>query len=216
MAYDKQKAHEYYINYTKKGLLKGRKKGKKKKTSGKKGRKKSTAAKTQSLLGVTAYGLNDAGRIQAGLVKEKMKAEMNAALKSAGSDAEKEKIRVEYSQKAQQQIAALKNDPQYAAAKKTSSGKSSSKSGSSKSSGENKSSSSKKNKASKRKKAIQKLQKTIKNLESMLKTLPEEQKQAVRETIQSALDKIQGLKQNKSTSSSSTTVSTRRIGKVSK
>lgn len=116
MAYDAAAAHEYYIKYRKKGLKKGRKKGTSKVKSG-----------TTSLLGTSIAGFNDEGRIQAALIKDKLKKEMNEALKKASSDEEKEKIRIEYSRKAVQQIAALKNNAQYAKPKatKSSSGKSS-------------------------------------------------------------------------------------------
>jgi hypothetical protein len=107
MAYDPVKAHEYYTNYRKKGLKKGRKKGKGKTSNAKKGRQ-------TTLLGTSAAGLNDEGRIQAALIREKLKKQMNEALKKAKTDEEKEKIRIEYSRKAQQELTALKNDPKYA------------------------------------------------------------------------------------------------------
>ena len=93
MAYDKAAAHEYYENYTKKGKKKGRKKGKKKST-----------AKTTRIIGLTTAGLNDAGKMEVALVKEKLQAEMNSALKSAKSQAEKDAIRKEYQNKALQEI----------------------------------------------------------------------------------------------------------------
>ena len=114
MAYDKDKAHEYYIKY--------RKKGSKKKTS---------------LVGLSTSGLNDAGRMQAALVKEKITSEMNDALSKAKTDAEKEQIRQEYQNKALTEIQKLKSDGQYAQAKKEKASKSAggSSSKSSKSSG---------------------------------------------------------------------------------
>lgn len=111
MAYDAAKAHEYYVNYRKKGLKKGRKKGTGKTTT--------TKSKTSSLLGVSTSGLNDEGKIQAALTKEKLKKEMNAALSKASTDEERDKIRVEYSRKAQQAMAKLKADSKYAAPKTT-------------------------------------------------------------------------------------------------
>lgn len=128
MAYDKDKAHEYYIKYRKKGLLKGRGSGKTEKTKGKKGSKKKT-----SLVGLSTSGLNDAGRMQAALVKEKITDEMNDALSKAKTDAEKEQIRQEYQNKALAEIQKLKSDGQYAQAKKEKASKSTG--GSSKSSG---------------------------------------------------------------------------------
>ena len=128
MTYDKDKAHEYYIKYRKKGLLKGRGSGKTEKTKGKKGSKKKT-----SLVGISTSGLNDAGRMQAALVKEKITSEMNDALSKAKTDAEKEQIRQEYQNKALTEIQKLKSDGQYAQAKKEKASKSTG--GSSKSSG---------------------------------------------------------------------------------
>lgn len=103
----------YYQNYRKKGIKKGRKR-----STGTTGT--STTAKSAGLLGVSTVGLNDEGRIRGALIKEKVKKEMNEALKKATTDEEKEQIRLEYSRKAQQQISALKADPQYAKPKKTS------------------------------------------------------------------------------------------------
>lgn len=135
MAYDKAKAHEYYVNYTKKGLKKGRKKGRKKGTT-------STTTST-AFLGVSAQGFNDEGRLQVALVREKLKKEMKAKLANAKTDEERQKIRIEYSRKAQEEINKLKNDPKYAkpkatkktSTKGTSSSAKSSSSGTSKSSG---------------------------------------------------------------------------------
>lgn len=107
MAYDKEKAHEYYLKYRKKGLKKGRKKGRKK-----------TGTST-SLVGVSTSGLNDNGRIEAGIIKDRIKKEMNAELSKAKTDADKERIRAEYSKKAQAEISKLKSDPQYAKPKAT-------------------------------------------------------------------------------------------------
>ena len=136
MAYDKQKAHEYYENYTKKGKLKGRGKGSKKKTSKKKG-------KTTNLIGLSTSGLNDEGKMEFALMKEKLTGEMNAALKNAKNDGEKDAIRREYQKKALSEVQKLKSSPQYQSAKKSSKGSSKS-SGSSKGSGSSKSSGSSK------------------------------------------------------------------------
>lgn len=104
MAYDKQKAHEYYVNYRKKGLKKGRKKGT--------GRKKKGT--TSSLLGVSIAGLNPEGKVEAALIKDRVKKEMNEKLKGAKTDADREQIRREYSLKAVNEIANLKNNAKYA------------------------------------------------------------------------------------------------------
>lgn len=109
MAYDAQKAHEYYEKYRKKGILKGRSKGKKRSSSTK---------KKSGLLGVSTAGLNDAGKIEAALIKEKIAAELAQAL-SGASDKDRDNIRREYSRKAQQEIAALKNKKEYAKPKKS-------------------------------------------------------------------------------------------------
>lgn len=98
-------AKEYYQKYTKKGLKKGRKKGKKKK------------AATSSLLGVSSAGLNPDGMIEAAVIKETLKKEMNAALAKAKTPEEQLAIRKEYSKKANDQIQKLKSDPKFAKAK---------------------------------------------------------------------------------------------------
>ena len=134
MAYDPIKAHEYYEKYVKKGIKKGRKKGSsdtKKKGSKKKGSAK--AAKKASLVGVSTSGLNGAGKIEAALVREKITKEMNDALAKETTDEGKEKVRREYSLKAQAEMDKLKKDPKYAQPTKTKK-EGSSKSGSSKSS----------------------------------------------------------------------------------
>lgn len=210
MAYDAAKAHEYYINYRKKGLKKGRKKGKGK-------------TSTMSLLGTSTSGLNDEGKIQAALIKEKLKKEMNEALKKATTDEEKEKIRIEYSRKAVQQLAALKSDAKYAkpkAAKKTtgSSKSSNSKSSSSKSSQKSSSDNSKaksstseqKSETTPTKKAprvimpaalndvtpetVTKIGEFAERLKSMAKNLTPEQKASVQKTVQSLIDKLKAFK----------------------
>lgn len=196
MAYDKQKAHEYYMQYRKKGLKKGRTKGTGKKKTGAK-------VKKTNLLGQTTSRLNDSGRIQAALVKEKMTAEMNAALAKATTQEEKDAIRVEYSQKAQEQIASLKNDPKYAQAKKESAKgskgstgkKSSGGSSSSKSSGGNSSTdTTREEKKKKRKAKIQKIKETVQGLEKALSDLPETQKANTREIIKNLLSRLSALR----------------------
>ena len=107
MAYDPVKAHEYYVNYRKKGLKKGRKKA----------AAKPTYKKT--FLGVSISGLNDEGRIKAALIKENIQNAMKEALEKAKDDDERQEIRLEYSRKAQQAISALKADSKYAKPKAT-------------------------------------------------------------------------------------------------
>lgn len=196
MAYDKQKAHEYYMQYRKKGLKKGRTKGTGKKKTGAK-------VKKTNLLGQTTSGLNDSGRIQAALVKEKMTAEMNAALAKATTQEEKDAIRVEYSQKAQEQIASLKNDPKYAQAKKESAkgskgstGKKSSGGSSSSKSGESseKRATEKKKKAKKRKAQIAKIRAQVEGLQSRISELSDSQKDSMRSSLDSLLSQLRALR----------------------
>lgn len=122
MAYDPVKAHEYYEKYVKKGLKKGRNKKStedtKKKSTKKKGSTKKAAK--SSLIGFSTSGLNDQGKIEATLLKEKITNEMNAALAKETTAEGKEKIRREYSQKGIEAVNKLKSDSKYAAATKTS------------------------------------------------------------------------------------------------
>ena len=208
MAYDPVKAHEYYVKYRKKGLKKGRKKGSSKTKTG------STA-----FLGVSSQGFNDEGRIQAALIKEKLKKEMNEALKKATTDEEKEKIRVEYSRKAAKQLAALRSDPKYAKPKaakqttgnsKSSSSKSSNKSSNSSSGAKSSASGQKTEATTSTKKApevitpaalnevtpetVTKIGEFAEKLKSMAKHLTPEQKASVQKTVQSLIDKLKAFK----------------------
>ena len=116
MAYDAAKAHEYYINYIKKNKKKGRKKSTKK-----------TTTKKTNLVGLSNSGLNDAGKMQWAMAKERLTTDMNAALSKAKTPEEKNKIRAEYQNKALQELNNIKGNAAYAKAKstKTSSAKSS-------------------------------------------------------------------------------------------
>lgn len=209
MAYDKAKAHDYYEKYTKKGLKKGRKKGKKK--------AKSTKIKTQSLIGVSSGGLNSDGAIEAALVKDRIKKEMNEALKSAKTDAERDDIKRAYSKKANAEIEKLKHDPKFAkvtkkkekkqkalkspksSSSKGSSSKASSSKGSSSKSTSAKSSNSAKASTSAVKAEQAKTEEqpktesertldTIKDLQAKLDTMTEEQKELAKELISSLID----------------------------
>ena len=131
MAYDPVKAHEYYEKYKKKGLKKGRKKGKKKAAKG----------KQTNLVGLSNSGLNDTGKMQWAMAKEKLKTEMNAALAKAKTPEEKDKIRAEYQNKALEQLKQMKSNSSLAQAKKQKAAKSSSKGSSSKGSSSKSSSS---------------------------------------------------------------------------
>ena len=176
MAYDAAKAHEYYVKYRKKGLKKGRKKG-------------SSKAKTTNLVGLTTAGLNDVGKMEAAMIKENLKKEMNTALSKAKTNAEKEQIRREYQQKALDAINKLKSDSKYAAAKatksssaKSSSGKSTAKASTgkattAKSSG-SKSSSSTSSAATQA--SIKNIENMLNNLSEKISALPDEQKQQVK------------------------------------
>lgn len=166
-------AKEYYQKYTKKGVKKGRKKGKGKK-----------AAQT-GLLGVSTSGLNADGAIEAAVIKDRVKKEMNEALSKAKSEEEKVAIRKEYAKKANAEIAKLKSDPKFAKAKAT---KASSKSsGSSK--GSSKSSSSAKSSSSNQQ-ALKQIQDSISQLQSKLSSLSDEDKAKIKESIQTQLDAI--------------------------
>lgn len=191
MAYDAAKAHEYYLKYKKKGLKKGRKKGAKK-------------AKQQNLVGLSTGGLNDQGKMQWAMTKDKLKSEMNAALAKAKTPEEKDKIRAEYQNKALAELTKMKGDTSLAQAKKAkaastksaSSKGSSAKSGSSKSSAKSSSSGSSKSSASTQK-AIQQIKDSINQLQSKLSSLTDDQKAQVKETIQVQIDAIrERLKKN--------------------
>lgn len=190
MAYDAAKAHEYYMKYRKKGLKKGRKKGKGK-------------AKTTNLVGLSSAGLNDAGKMQAAMIKEKIKKEMNAALSKAKTDVEKQKIREEYQQKALNEISKLKTNSQYAKAKAT---KSSSGSKSSKSSGSSKSSSGKSSGSGKitiAPSGSAAVQASVKNIQNLLtglsdkiSALPADQKEKVKTEINKVVTQIRAQLSN--------------------
>lgn len=209
MAYDKAKAHDYYEKYTKKGLKKGRKKGKKK--------AKSTKIKTQSLIGVSSGGLNSDGAIEAALVKDRIKKEMNEALKNAKTDAERDDIKRAYSKKANAEIEKLKHDPKFAKvtqkkekkqkapkSPKVSSSKGSSSKGSSSKGTSSKSTSSKSSTSAKTSTSAVKTDQakteeqpktesertldTIKDLQAKLDAMTEEQKELAKELISSLID----------------------------
>jgi hypothetical protein len=182
MAYDKEKAHEYYLKYRKKGLKKGRKKGKGKK------------AASASLLGTSVSGLNPAGKIQAGLIKENMKKEMNAALSKASTQEEKDKIRADYSMKAQEQIAALKNNPQYAAPQKAKAAKATKAAkGSAEKSGKAEKASAASVSAANQK-AIRTIRNQLEILQKFTKTATPERKREMLNVMQALLDTLKAMK----------------------
>ena len=189
MAYDPVKAHEYYVNYRKKGLKKGRKKGSSKTKTG------STA-----FLGVSSQGFNDEGRMQAALIKENIKKEMKAALASAKTDEERQKIRLEYSKKAQQEINKLKSNAQYIKPKtaKASSSKSSKSSGSKASTSQQAKTSATKSKptmSAQMKKAITDMQSKINDILSSDKiaNLSDQEKADLRTQLSGMLAKIKKM-----------------------
>ena len=200
MAYDKQKAHEYYENYTKKGKLKGRKKGK----------GKSKSEKTTKLVGLSTAGLNDEGKMEFALMKDKLQTEMNAAMKKASTQSEKDAIRLQYQQRALQEISKLKSDPklQKQKAAKSSTAKSSDKSsGSSKSSGGSSSkgssssgkksgsssSGSKNSSSASQEQKLNDIKTEIQNLTEAIKSVTEEQKELVKNTINLIMEKLAGV-----------------------
>lgn len=192
MAYDAAKAHEYYINYRKKGLKKGRKKG-----TGK--------AKTTGLLGVSAAGLNSDGAVEAAVIKDRIKKEMNEKLKGAKTEAEKIAIRKEYAKKANDEIAKLRSDPRFARAKaakaSSSKGSSGSKSsgGSRGSSGRNAGSTSSARSTSavtptaltpQLKNTINQLSKQLKDAQEKIESLNEVDRANLREQMQGILTRL--------------------------
>lgn len=196
MAYDAAKAHEYYENYTKKGKKKGRKKGKKK-----------TSAKATRIIGLTTAGLNDAGKMEVALVKEKLQAEMNAALKGAKNQAEKDAIRKEYQNKALQEIRNIRSKSEFAKEKTTSSkgsskaaGGSSKPSGGSKSSGGSSSGSSKSSAGTSTSVGtdtaakIESIQSTLTDLVSAVKNISDDKKTLVKETVSRIIEQLKSIK----------------------
>lgn len=175
MAYDAAKAHEYYEKYRKKGLLKGRAKGAtKKKSTKKKGSKKST--KKTNLVGLSTAGLNDEGKMQWAMAKEKLSSDMNAALGKAKTQEEKDKIRSEYQNKAMQELKKMKSDSSLAKEKKTStksSSKSSSSKGSSSKGSSSKSSKSSSNSSSSKSTAAEQATEAINQMKDMISQLTE-------------------------------------------
>lgn len=200
MAYDKQKAHEYYENYTKKGLKKGRKKSTKK-TKG----KKTAKAKTESLVGLSTSGLNDRGLMQAAMIKESIKGEMNTALAKAKTPEERAAIKQEYQNKAFDAISKLKSDPATAKAQtsKAKSGSSKSSSGSSKSSsGSNSKSSSKTASSTKKntaardeaiKAATDMANQQIDNMYNRIKSMSPEQREAAKIKLEDVINEIASI-----------------------
>lgn len=196
MAYDKAKAHEYYEKYRKKGLKKGRKKGKKKTAAAKK--RKST----ESLVGLSSSGLNDAGKMQAALVKQDLKKKMNEALEKAGSEEEKAKVRQSYHALALQEFQKLKADSKYAQPKKTKATKAKTtkaSTGKTSKSTTKKSSSKKKKKVKnkaideRQKKETQELTKRLDDLEKRIDELTQEQKETVKAELTDVFESLKKL-----------------------
>lgn len=202
MAYDKQAAHEYYENYTKKGKKKGRKTGSSKKSS----------SKTTKLIGLSTAGLNDQGKMEFALMKEKLQTEMNTALKGAKTEAEKQAVRLEYQNRALQEITNIKNNPQYAKPKSTKSSKTSGSksSGSSKGNSSSKSSSGSSSKSSNgsssksssgssssnssQAEKISNIQNELATLTNTIKSLTDAQKETVKTAITEILEKLSSVK----------------------
>lgn len=193
MAYDAAKAHEYYLKYKKKGLKKGRKKG--------------TKTKQTNLVGLSNSGLNEQGKMEWAMAKEKLKSDMNAALAKAKTPEEKDKIRREYQAKALQQLNDLKKNASYAQAKKASAKGSSSKgskgtsskgsSGKSSSSSESKNTggatSTKTTASTATQELTQKANAMINELEDKLAKMTPEKREQAREIIQEQIDLFKKL-----------------------
>lgn len=183
MAYDKQAAHEYYENYTKKGKKKGRAKGK--------GKKKSS---TTRIVGLTQAGLNDAGKMEFALMKEKLQSEMNSALKSAKTEAEENAIRMEYQNRALQEISKIKSNPNYAKPSSSKSSSSKSSGGSSKSKGSSSSGGSKSSSGSSSQSAkMDSIKSEISNLTAAVKNMDAAQKEKVRAAVNQIIEKIKSM-----------------------
>ena len=162
MAYDAQKAHEYYVNYRKKGLKKGRKKGTSKKKSS-----------SSNIVGLSTAGLNDAGKMEVALLKEDLKKKMNTELAGAKTDAEKTEIKRKYQQQALEAVQKIKGDSKYAKPKAQKAAKAST-SKASKSSGKSSSKSSGTAKTSTQTSSqVANLQKNAETLTSMMTQLTE-------------------------------------------
>lgn len=116
MTPEEKKAYNraYYQEYKKKGLKKGRKKSSKKKTSSKKGKK----GKSETLLGLSNSGLNDAGKMQWAMEKDNLSKQMNAELAKAKTPEERARIKQDYQNKALAALQKIKSDPKMAKAKK--------------------------------------------------------------------------------------------------
>lgn len=180
-------AKQYYQEYTKKGKKKGRKKGSKKQPS-------------KSLLALSTSGLSPEGKMQAALIKEDFKKQMNDALSKATTDEEKKQIRLDYSRKALAEIEKLKSDPKNVKTKTVKAPKQKSSSKSSKSSGKSSGTKSTSDKTTTAKKSteepvvdIEKASLTqitdmVNKLSQSLSKLTEEQKTVVRNQISDILE----------------------------
>ena len=173
MAYDPQKAHEYYEKYRKKGLKKGRKRGRKKAAT--------TKQKSVGLIGLSSSGLNEKGKFEAQLVKEKLKKEMNDALSKATSAEERDNIRREYQAKASSAIADLQKNTDFAKPQKEKKAKEAKTSNSKKSS-----SSSEKSAETKAK--IQELSSKLDSLTEKINSMSTEQKTQVKQQLTDLLN----------------------------
>lgn len=99
MAYTKQQAREYYLNYTKKGILKGRKKGKKKSKGISKAARAKCTAECKAARERIKAEKKEFMRQYREQVKAKISAlrdEMKARLSGMPSGPEKDAIRAEY------------------------------------------------------------------------------------------------------------------------
>lgn len=186
MAYDAAKAHEYYLKYRKKGLKKGRKKGKKK-----------ASVKKTNLVGLSTSGLNDEGRMEYALIKERITSDMNAELSKASTPEQKLEIRRKYQQQALNEVNNLKNNSKYAKAKANTS---KSKSGSTKSGSSSKGSNDEAKQAAdqkkkkKRKAAIKKLKTQISSMRDMISGLSPAKRQVAQDTLKNMLKRLKSLR----------------------
>lgn len=181
--YDKQKAHEYYEKYRKKGILKGRGNG----TQDEAQRKRQSTA-----------DLNDNGKDVAIMVKAQINEELKAALKGVkkGDTAKREAIKAQFKEKYLQELDKIKQDNDYKKPPKVKKAKGGgSKSGGSSSNDEaKKKADEKKAKKAKRKKAIANLKKQLSNLQSLFDRVSPQNREAARQELEKIQKKLQRLR----------------------
>lgn len=187
--YDPVKAHEYYINYTKKGILKGRGKGGIKDDEAQR-KRKSTAS------------LTDEGKDIATIVKAQINEEYKAALKKipTKNKAARAALKAEYQERYLQELDKIKADGKYnkppKVKKAKTTGSRSSSSAAKKSAQEAKKKAAKKKKARKRQKAVKQLKREISDLGYMIANaqISSQDKRMAQGTISELIKKLKALR----------------------